>query len=335
MSQAVAAENTIQLTDQNPTWILDPSGIKPVINTIAHPWAVLLNDSVYVKDTSSDSRRGEGLWQYSIKENTWSQHSRPELFGFKKYTPTVYHSQLTCIGGFVRSEDIEEHTENKRIFAFDGNKWKDDDVQQIPEDVNLPSYEEISASSDDTRLYLAWQKDKKVQILQYSRQRKWEKREGPDCKSSDSRIEISIFKKTIFLTEHNDKTPTVIHKASIPSYLSSSIPGSMWTTIEWPVHLHAIKPHSFFSNLTVNEGNIMLLTPFPSVPRSNCTAMLFSLDMTSASDHECWNMVGYLPIPWKPDSHPAIFGLRNKTLLIVGNTGNPLSTSTNVCVHKR
>ena len=163
MLQAVTAENTIQLTDQNPTWILGhPSGIKPGINTIAHPWAVLLNDSVYMKDTSSDSRRGERLWQYSIKEKTWSQHSRPELFGFKKYTPTVYHSQLTCIGGFVRSETIEEHTENKRIFAFEehNNYWKDNDVQQIPDDVNLPSYGEISASSDDTRLYLAWQKDK-------------------------------------------------------------------------------------------------------------------------------------------------------------------------------
>lgn len=118
----------------------------------------------------------------------------------------------------------------------------------------------------------------------------------------------------------------MIHKASIPSYLSSSVPGSTWTTIEWPVHLHDIKPHSFFSNLTVNGGNIMLFAPFPSVPRPSSTAMLFSLDMTSASDHECWNMVGCLPISWKPNSHPIIFGLRNKTLLIVGNTRNPLST---------
>ena len=70
----------------------------------------------------------------------------------------------------------------------------------------------------------------------------------------------------------------------------------------------------------------MLFAPFPSVPRPSSTAMLFSLDMTSASDHECWNMVRCLPISWKPDSHPIIFGLRNKTLLIVGNTRNPLST---------
>ena len=219
------AENTIELTDQKPTWILgqDSRGrditCMPAINVNAHPWAVMLNDSIYVKSTGTDSRSGEEIWQYSIKESTWSKHSRPGLFGFKDYILTVYRSHLTCIGGFVRSEDIEEHRDNKSVFAFNGREWKSSDVQPIPENEKLPSSNELSASSDDTRLYLAWQTDDKVQILQYSRQRKWEKRDGPECKSSGSRVEISVINnlKSIFLTEHNDGTQTVIHKASLSS----------------------------------------------------------------------------------------------------------------------
>ena len=293
-----------------------------------------------MKDTYTDSRSGEGIWQYSIKENKWSPHLRPKLFGFKGYTLTVFHSRLTCLGGFERYEDIEEHTDNKRVFAWNGHEWKDDDVEQIPEDVKLPSSDsELSASSDDTRLYLAWQRDDKVQIVQYSRRRKWEKIEGPDCKSSGSHIEISVIKKTIFLTEHNDVVRTVIHKASVSSLSSSIIPGhNIWTEITWSTRLCDIEPGlSFFSNLTVSGGNIMLLALFlsPSRSSSESMAILFNLEITS-SDHIYWNKIGCLHnIPWKLDSHPSIFGLRNKTLLIVGGTGNPLSANPKVCVYKR
>ena len=309
----------------------------PIITINTHPWAVLLNDNVYVKDTLSgtaDSRPGERIWQYSIKEKTWSQHLRPDLLGFKEYTLTVFHSQLICLGGLVRYEDKEKHAVNKRVFAWNGREWKDGDVEQIPEEVELPSSNELSASSDNTRLYLAWQKDMKVQILQYSRRKKWEKREGPDCKSSASRIEISVIKKNIFLTEHNDGVCTVIRKASVSSSLSSSsVPGhGIWTEITWPTCLG--EPGlSFFSNLTVSEGNIMLLA---RVLKSSSEAMLFNLKIVS-SDHAYWKKVGCLPISdsdsWKPDSHPSIFGLRNKTLIIVVSTGSPLHDSPKVCVY--
>ena len=162
LQAARVPENTIELTDQDPTWILgrDSRGrnitCMPAISVYAHPWAVMLNDCVYVKSTGTDSRSGEEIiWQYSIKENTWSKHSRPGLFGFKDYTLTVYHSHLMCIGGFVRCEDIEEHRDNKSVYACYGHEWKCDDVQPIPEDEKLPSSNELSASSDDTRLYLA------------------------------------------------------------------------------------------------------------------------------------------------------------------------------------
>ena len=118
LQATTAAENVIQLTDQNPSWEPDQSGrghdIKPTISTTTHPWAVLLNDNVYVKDT--DSRSGERIWQYSIKEKTWSQHPQPDLFGFKEYTLTVFRSQLTCLGGFMRPKDIKEYTGNKGFF---------------------------------------------------------------------------------------------------------------------------------------------------------------------------------------------------------------------------
>ena len=330
------AEDIIRLTDQSPSWILDQTGRghdMPTINTNTHPWAVLLHDNVYVKDTGTGSLSGEEIWQYSIKDNTWSSHPRPELLGFKRYTLTVFDSRLTCLGGFrvVRCKNnIEEYTDNKRVFAWNGHEWKDDDVEQIPEDVKLPSSDnELSASSDDTRLYLAWQKDDKVQIVQYSRERKWEKWEGPDCKSSGSRIEISVIKKTIFLTEHNDVVRTVIRKAAISS-LSSSIVLSrnIWTEITWSTRLHDIGASlSFFSNLIVSGENILLLAP---VLRSSSMAMLFNL----SSDHTYWNKVGCLQISWKLDSHPSIFDLGNETLLIVGNTGNPLRASPKVCVYK-
>ena len=334
--QATKVENIIPLTNENPRWKLDQSGrgydIMPNITITTHPWAVLLNDNVYVKDT--DSRSGEQIWQYSIKENTWSQHPQPDLFGFKEYTLAVFHSQLTCLGGFVRPKDIKEYTGNKRVFSWNGREWKDNDVEQIPEEVELPSSNELSASKDDTHLYLAWQKDDKVQILQYSRQKKWEKREGPDCKSSGSHIEISVIKKTIFLTEHNDGVRTTIRKASVSSLSSSSAPSrNIWTDITWSTESGL----SFFSNLTVSGGNIMLLV---SVLRSSSeAAMLFNLEIAS-SGHAYWNKVGCLQIvsdsdSWKPDSHPSIFGLRNKTLLIVVSTGSSLSASPKVCVYKR
>ena len=343
LQAARVPEDTIKLTDQNPKWILgqDSRGrditCMPAINVYAHPWAVMLNDCVYVKSTGTDSRSGEEIWQYSIKENTWSKHSRPGLFGFKDYTLTVYHSHLMCIGGFVRCEDIEEHRVNKSVFACYGREWKCDDVQPIPEDEKLPSSNELSASSDDTRLYLAWQKDDKAQILQYSRRRKWERKEGPDCESSGSRIEISVINnlKSIFLTEHNDGAQTVICKASLSSYLSSGVPGrSIWTKIQWATSLRDIRPCSFFSNLIVSGGNIMLLAPIP-LPRSRSTAVLFNLNINLTSDHVYWDVVGYLQIYWKPDSHPSIFGLRNKTLLVMGGTGDPVTTNTKVCVFKR
>jgi hypothetical protein len=362
----MAAENMIQLTDQEPSWILDQRhrshDIKPNINTSAHPWAVLLNDKVYVRDTQSriNSRTGDRIWQYSIKENTWSLHSRPELasspgapifsmqplepFGFKEYTLAVFHSQLVCIGGFKKREDQEKYTRIRSVYSWNGREWKDSDVQQIPEDVELPSSDEISASSDDTRLYLAWQKDKKVQILHYSRQRKWERKEGPDCKSSDSRIEISVLNETMFLTEHNDMVRTMIRKASVSSLFSSSASGhSIWTEINWApgIYRRDIEPYQFFSNLTVTPGgNIMLLTPSPD-RRSSSTAMLYNLENSKSSEHSYWETIGCLPIEWKPDSHPSIFGLHNETLLIISpeKTRYSLRTSTSakvcVTVHKR
>ena len=105
----------------------------------------------------------------------------------------------------------------------------------------------------------------------------------------------------------------------------------------WATPLRDIRPCSFFSNLTVNGGNIMLLAPFPSSPRSRSMAVLFNLNIDLTSDHVYWDMVGYLQICWKPDSHPSIFGLRNKTLLVMamGGTGDLLTTNTKVCVFKR
>jgi hypothetical protein len=314
----------------------------------AHPWAVLLNDKVYVRDTQSriNSRTGDRIWQYSIKENTWSLHSRPELasspgapifstqplepFGFKEYTLAVFHSQLVCIGGFRKCEDQEQYTRIRSVYSWNGLEWKDGDVQQIPEDVELPSSNELSASSDDACLYLAWQKDEKVLIFQYSGGRgKWEKIiEGPYCKSSGSCIEISVFNKTIFLTEHNDNARTVISKASVSSLSSCSAPG--WTEISWSSRLQRDEPHSFFSNLTVMEEKIMLLVPFPSSPG---WAMLCVLETIKSSDHAYWNKIGCLQIPWKLDSRPSIFSLQNESLLIVGSSGDPLLA--NVCVHKR
>ena len=128
----------------------------------------------------------------------------------------------------------------------------------------------------------------KVQILQYSRRKKWEKREVPDCKSSGSRIEISVIKKNIFLTKHNDGVRTVIRKASVSSFLSSSsVPGhGIWTEIPWSTEPGL----SFFSNLTVSGGNIMLLVP---VLRSSSKAMLFYLE-TAASGHAYWNKVAWM-----------------------------------------
>ena len=303
----------------------------PAINVYAHPWAVMLNDCVYVKSTGADSRSGEEIWQYSIKESTWSKHSRPGLFGFKDYTLTIYYSHLTCIGGSVRYEDKEEHRDNKSVFAFDGREWKSNYVQPIPEDEKLPSSNELSASSDDTRLYLAWQKDNKAQILQYSRQRKWEKKEGPECKSSGSRIEISVLNRNIFLNEHNDKARTVISKTSITS-LSSGVPAdsSIWTRINWAACLQCDIPQSFFSNTTVNGRNIMLLAPLPS---SSGLATLFNLRIISDSVY--WEKVGCLEIRWRFNTHPSIFGLRDETLLVMGGTGDPLPTNPKVCVHKR
>jgi hypothetical protein len=339
--QAMAAENTgmIQLTDQKPSWKLDQPhrgrdiNIKPNINTFAHPWAVLLNDNVYVKDTQSriDPRAGDGIWQYSIKGNTWSPHPQPGLFGFKDYTLTVFHSQLVCIGGFEsRPDDLHQYTPIRSVYSWNGHEWKDGDVQQIPENVELPSINELSTSSDDTCLYLAWQKGDKVLIYQYSGGRgKWEERKGPYCKSSGSRIEISVFKETIFLTEHNDNARTVIHKASVSSLSSSSALG--WTEISWSSRVRD-EPHSFFSNLTFMGQKIMLLVPFPSSPRS---AMLCVLETIKSSDHVYWNKIGCLQIPWKLDSHPSIFSLQNESLLIIGSSGDPLRASAKVCVHKR
>jgi hypothetical protein len=339
----VAADKNIQLSHlEKASWV-DEQGCgldtKPSINVISHPWAVLQNDNVYVKDTGIDSRTGEGIWQYSIKDNTWSPHPRPDLFGFKGYTLTVFDAQLTCFGGLVRREDKEEYTDNKSVFAWNGRtrEWKDD-IEQIPENVKLPSSDKLSASSDNTHLYLAWQEDRKVRILRYSRRSKWERMEdGPDCESSGSRIEISVLKKTIFLTEHNDMVRTVIRKASVSSLSSSSVPAghNIWTEITWAgIGLRDIcGPYSFLSNLTVMGGNIVLLAP---LPRSSSTAMLYNLETTESSDHSYWTMIGHLQIPsWKPDSHLSIFSLHNKTLLIIGYTGDSLRTSAKVCVHKR
>jgi hypothetical protein len=328
----------IQFTDQEPSWILDQRhrghDIKPIINTFAHPWAVLLNDNVYVKDTQSriDPRAGDGIWQYSIKGNTWSPHPQPGLFGFKDYTLTVFHSQLVCIGGFERPDDLHQYTHIRSVYSWNGREWKDGDVQPISEDVELPSSDELSTSSDDTRLYLAWQKDKKVQIFRYSRQRKWDeiKDTPPDCESSGSRIEISVFNETIFLTEHNDMVRTVIRKASVSSLSYSGAPGhSIWTEITWAgVCLRTFEPHSF-SNITVMGGTIMLLA------KSNSAAMLYRLEITVSESSDRWKMIGCLPIEWQPKSHLSIFGLHNEILLVIGNTEDSLRTSAKVCVHKR
>ncbi len=330
---AMAAEKMIQLTDQEPSWILDQRhrghDIKPIINTFAHPWAVLLNDNVYVKDTQSriDPRAGDGIWQYSIKGNTWSPHPQPGLFGFKDYTLTVFHSQLVCIGGFERPDDLHQYTRIRSVYSWNGREWEDGDVQRIPENVELPSINELSASSDDACLYLAWQKGDKVLIYQYSGGRgKWEERKGPYCKSFGSRIEISVFNETIFLTEHNDNARTMTRKASVSSLSSSSALG--WTEISWSDRLRD-EPHSFFSNLTFMGEKIMLLVPFPSSPRS---AMLGVLETIKSSRI---NKIGCLEIPWKLDSRPSIFSLQNESLLIIGSSaaGDPLLAE--VCVHKR
>ena len=335
--QAVKAEKVIQLTDQNPSWEPDQSGhghgrIKPTISTTTHPWAVLLNGNVYVKDTGTDLHSisqgkeylpGEGIWQYSIEENMWSPHLQPELL--TRYTLTVFESRLTCLGGFMASKGMEY---NRRVFSWNGREWTDGDVEQIPEEVELPSSDsEFSASSDDTHLYLALQKDTKVQILRYSRQGKWEKWEGPDCESSGSRIEISVINKTIFLTEHNDVVRTVIRTASVSSLSSSSVPAghSIWTEFRGP-------GLSFFSNLTVSGGNILLLAPI--LRSGSDRAMLFK---NVSSDHAAyWDKVGSLQISWELNSHPSIFGLGDETLLIIGRTTNPLRASAklNVCVCK-
>ena len=83
----------------------------------------LLNDNIYVKDTGGHRvylRLGDGVWRYSIKENTWTPHPWPKLNGFKNYKLMIYQSQLVCIGGSVwKSEESNEYIEvNGKMTTF-------------------------------------------------------------------------------------------------------------------------------------------------------------------------------------------------------------------------
>ena len=315
-----AAGSSITLIDQKPRWnSLYFAAAVPVIDTNAHPWAVLLNENVYVKDTG-DVLAGQRIWKYSITKNIWSMQSRPDLNGYKNYVLTTYRSQLACIGGYVQIAE-NEYTESKRIFTWNENdrEWKDDIVIQI-EGGNVP-WHDVSASSVGSDLFLAWQKDNKVNIYYYDgQQREWIRKEGPESKASGSSIEISIINGTIFLTEHNDFTATVISKASVESICSgvpdpSHFGAIMWKEINWSRRDMRLHLPSYISNLTFLGQDIVLLDPQHPQP-----AMLFRLPCDCESDQAlAWTEVeNRLIFDWRSNTYPSIFCLSDGALLVLG-----------------
>lgn len=323
MSQADAAANVIELTDLKPKW-LDKNSCelrkKPDINIRSpHPWAVMLNDNVYIKDADYVRYIGERVWQYSVKENIWSPYSQPNLNGFTNFTLTTYQSQLACIGGSMLSDD-GKLIASKHIFILnEDSEWKDDIVPPIPENENVPFRDGVSASNDGIHLFLAWQEEKKTQILHYDGQGKWERKLGSDCKSNESHIEISIIEGVIFLTEYSEYMSTVIYKASVTSFHSgvADLPehfGKVWEEISWASGLHT-KPLRFFSNLIVcGENRIVFLCPL--ISRKDTTAALFRLYVINDSVY--WNKVSCLGIEWLPTTSPSIFSLSDGTLMVMG-----------------
>ena len=220
-----------------------------------------------------------------------------------------------------------EYAESKRIFTWNESdrEWKNDIVIQI-EGGNVP-WHDVSALSVGSDLFLVWQKDNKVNIYYYDgQQREWMRKEGPESRVSGSSIEISIFNSTIFLTEHNDFTATVISKASVESICSgvpdpSHFGGIMWKEINWSRRDKRLQSPSYISNFTVLGQDIVLLYPQHSQP-----AMLFRLPWDREPDRAlAWTEVeNWLIFDWRANTYPSIFCLSDGALLVLGHLNGVL-----------
>ena len=311
----------------NPRWTgLGPEA-RPVINTNAHPWAIMpQNDkkNIYVKGTC-DGLDGEGIWKYSMTDNEWSTHPRPNLKGYTKFILTTYRSNLACIGGMKRVPE-NGYVANSCIFMWnENNRSWNPDVIQIEDAENVPWYD-ASASSDGNNLFLAWQKENKIHIrflYPDGQQAVWMNRDGPECKSADSHIEISIISNTIFLTQHSQFTPTVIHKASM-EWIRSGIAdpthfGNMlWMEANWCKGDRRMYKHaaSYISNLVVLGQKIVLLDPCER------SALLFQLQWEGEPDRAlAWiETEKQLDFDWQINTYPSMFGLSDGKVLVMGHS---------------